>query len=122
MSHASGTVTFKDGTVYYFEYNGTVDVAIPQIHTTREQMQDSWRNGEWRECTCKDKENMEQVDIEADYGHGIYWEGKACRVCNVLDHKYLDPHWEYKEQELEYEKQRMWGYGLFNSEEGTDNE
>lgn len=31
MSHANGEVKFKDGSIKYFEYNGTSDICIPKI-------------------------------------------------------------------------------------------
>jgi hypothetical protein len=43
MSHSSGTVTFKDGLVLHFEYNGTTDICIPKLYETFEEM---WEIGE----------------------------------------------------------------------------
>lgn len=86
MSHSSGTVRFKDDVAYWFEYDGTSDVCIPQLYKTYKEHVDNWRNGAWIKCTCgKD----EDATIHADYGGGFSWEGKACRHCMCILEGYL---------------------------------
>ena len=43
MSHASGKVKFKDGTIRYVEYNGTCDSIYPLSYKTKKEMNDNWR-------------------------------------------------------------------------------
>jgi hypothetical protein len=82
MSHAGGTVTFKDGDILHFEYNGTSDICIPMLYTTEDELSDNWRNGQWRECSCENEH--EDVIIYSSYGGGFDWHGKACRVCMCI--------------------------------------
>ena len=117
MSHAQGTVTFKDGEVWWFEYNGTSSFAIPDIYPTKEEMQANWRKGECKECTCG---KLELATIEADYGRGIKWEGEACRSCKAINHEHLDNAWEWKKEEEELERQSAWGYFLLGQKKGED--
>jgi hypothetical protein len=101
MSHASGTVTFKDGLVLHFEYNGTTDVCIPALYETFEEMWSNWRNHERRECTCG---NDEEVTIYASYGDGIEWKGKACRKCMCITQNLIPTQYQYSEDDY------GWGY------------
>lgn len=82
MSHATGQVLFKDGLILYFEYNGTCDISIPNLYTTREELYENWRKQPKIKCSCgKD----EEVEIAANYGHGFYNdEAKACRHCMCI--------------------------------------
>ncbi len=104
MSHSDGTVTFNDGVVFYFEYNGTSDYAIPDIYPTREEMNANWRNGEYKECTCG---NLEPVEIHATYGEGIDWEGEACRTCKAINREHL--RYDWRETKEYYENRGWWG-------------
>lgn len=82
MSHSLGAIKFKDGTIRYYEYNGTSDVVISHHYKTREEVDDNWRNHTWLECTCKKEE---PVMIYTSYGFGFYIEGKACKECNSVE-------------------------------------
>lgn len=79
MSHASGAVRFKDGTVKFYEYDGTADVCISHLYDHMQGVADNWREGEWMECKCP--EGMEDVEIYSSYGDGFTFPGKACRKC-----------------------------------------
>jgi hypothetical protein len=79
MSHSSGAIKFNDGTIRYYEYDGTSDVVLSHHYESLEEVSDNWRNGVWLECRCG---NEEPVSIFADYGGGFYIEGKACKICN----------------------------------------
>lgn len=75
MSHSEGNVTFQDGEVFYFEYNGTCDIAVPKLYKTVEEMRNNWRRGSKDTCECEG----EEVKIYTTYGRGIEWMGKACK-------------------------------------------
>jgi len=72
---------FKNGDVFHYEYNGTVDVCIPQLYKTIDGLEENWRNGEWKECSCG---NDEDVEIYSSYGNGGHWKGRACKNCMVI--------------------------------------
>ena len=88
MSHCHGTVTFKDGEVLHFEYNGTSDICIPALYYNTGEVLDNWRNHDNRKCTCG--EESEEVVIFVDYALGYDWHGKACRSCMCITEG-LDP-------------------------------
>lgn len=91
MSHASGKVKFiSDGTEFWFEYDGTADIAMPKLFVDNETLCDNWRTDEWPKCTCG---NDEEVEITSHYGNGRTWDGKACRRCMCITEGF-DP---YKE-------------------------
>jgi len=106
VSHSSGTVTFNDGIVFWFEYNGTSDYAVSDIYPTEEEMHDNWRKGERKKCTCG---NLEPVVIHTNYAGGIDWEGEACRTCKAINHEHLRYDWK---EEKEYRNGGYWGYGI----------
>lgn len=81
MSHASGAVRFKDGGIWFYEYDGTSDVVLPALYSTYKEMKANWRKGEWKKCSCGKEE---EVEIYSDYGFGTYFTGKACRNCGVV--------------------------------------
>lgn len=82
MSHATGLVRFPNGTVMWYEYNGTSDVCIPTLWDTFEEMWAHWRSKDpYNKCTCSQSEN---VEIFSDYGSRFYWDGKACRNCKAI--------------------------------------
>lgn len=84
MSHASGAVKFVDGTILYFEYNGTTDVCIPPLWATQEEVEEHWRAEDARwDCICE-VGVWEEVEIFTTYGGGFYWRGRACRGCNTI--------------------------------------
>lgn len=99
MSHASGKVTFNDGLVLHYEYDGTVDVCRVNLWDTYEEMDSHWRNYDIpiRECEC-DKD--EDVVISTSYAYGFEWEGRACRHCKCItkgiyynNNEYADDVW-----------------------------
>lgn len=85
MSHAAGTVTFQDGTVLHFEYNGTCDVPRPKLWKSSEELHEHWRDDELQKtagCTCG--REPEAVAAFANYGDGVRWSTVACRNCMVI--------------------------------------
>lgn len=82
MSHANAEASFADGLVLYGEYNGTSDLMILALYSTREE-----RNARWREehrepaCSCG---GDEPVLLWTDYGGGMTWPGRACRTCRCV--------------------------------------
>ncbi len=43
MSHATGALKFKDGTIRYYEYGGTSDVVLSHHYATTQEVGDNWR-------------------------------------------------------------------------------
>ncbi len=83
MSHAYGKARFeRTGEIFHFEYNGTVNVCIPTLRLTKQEVTDHWRKSNWQKCQCG--RPPEPVEIVADYGRGFYWPGTACRTCLCL--------------------------------------
>src|SRR5215831_6808585 len=83
MSHASGAVLFLDGTIKFFEYNGTVDICQPKLFSTKEELSNNWRTNDWPQCN--DTNHIHQkVRIATTYGAGFSWNGFACLDCNCL--------------------------------------
>lgn len=76
MSHSSGAVRFKDGTVKYSEYDGTSDIMCSRLYDTAEEMQEHWRKDNNADCEC---DEAEEVRIMSTYGGSFSWNGKACR-------------------------------------------
>ena len=87
MSHDVGAVKFNDGTIKYYEYNGTSDVVISHIYDSLKEVRENWRNHVWEECNC---ENEEEVRIYSNYGGGFTFDGLACRECKSLRSKRED--------------------------------
>jgi hypothetical protein len=90
MSHSEAKAYFKDGTTFYFEYNGTSDIACNSLKETIEEVRRDWRtDGAYTNCQCRCE--SEDVEFFASYGNGIYWHGEACRKCMIIT-KGLDPY------------------------------
>ena len=87
MSHAGGAIKFNDGTIRYYEYDGTMDIILSHHYTTEEEVSENWRNGEWLICHCGKEE---PVSIFTQYGGGFYIDGMACRNCNSVRPNELD--------------------------------
>lgn len=81
MSHANGQVRFTDGTVLYYEYNGTCDIVCNCLYENYQEMTLNWRNQPHNHCTC---DSDESVEIATDYGYGFFWDGKACKKCKAI--------------------------------------
>lgn len=91
MSHSSGLVKFPDDKIFWYEYNGTVDVCLPFLYETGEEMMAHWRRTDWKYCTCNNP--SENVFISSSYGNGFYWQGMACRTCMIIT-KELEPNYD----------------------------
>jgi hypothetical protein len=81
MSHALGALKFEDGTIRYYEYDGTSDIVLSHHYATEEEVSENWREGEWLDCSCGKEES---VSIFTKYGYGFYIDGKACKNCNSV--------------------------------------
>lgn len=69
MSHASGTATFEDNTIYHFEFDGTIDVCISDLYYTFDEMHNNWRQSDRKKiCTCGSQ--GEPVELHNNYGGG----------------------------------------------------
>lgn len=78
MSHSIGAIRFSDGTIRYYEYNGTSDTVLSCHYSTSAEVSEHWRNQPDKHCTCGCEED---VSIFSWYGRGFYFNGKACRKC-----------------------------------------
>ena len=103
MSHSTGALKFKDGTIRYYEYDGTSDIVLSHHYESTQEVSDNWRKGEWLDCNCGKEE---PVSIYTTYGGGYYIEGMACKNCksvrsNELDFDIIEndetEHWAKKE-------------------------
>jgi hypothetical protein len=83
MSHANGLVKFNDGTIKYFEYDGTSDIPRSHLYDNYNDMIKNWRIHEWLKCDS-DCIDLEDTMFFTDYGGGFYFEGKACKKHNAL--------------------------------------
>lgn len=81
MSHSLGIARFEDGTLRFFEYSGTADIACAALWETVEELHKHWRDGTWNYCVCR---GAEPVTLWTDYGGGFYWSGTACRRCRAI--------------------------------------
>lgn len=90
MSHSFGMVKFEDGEILHIEYNGTVNVCLPNLYKTEDQVEQTWRKQEWKLCKCKPI-TLEPCEIAVTYGGGYYWKGFACRKCRVITSNFT-PH------------------------------
>ena len=81
MSHATGALKFEDGTIRYYEYDGTSDIVLSHHYETTQEVSDNWRNGTWLNCECGKEE---PVSIFTSYGGGYYIDGMACKHCNSV--------------------------------------
>lgn len=89
MSHTYGTITFKDGEVFHFEYNGTSDVCVSHLFKTQKEVSDNWRKADWLACDCG---GDEEAVFMSGYGSSMPRTGKACRKCMAIT---KDPYSEY---------------------------
>ena len=97
MSHASGKVRFKDGTIRYVEYNGTCDFMYPLSYKTKKEMNDNWRGEFPKEPNCEhEHEHVERVELYTSYGGGSTWEGECYKDCGWIT-KGRDPYEEDNE-------------------------
>lgn len=90
MSHSFGRVKCADGTLYWVEYNGTVDVLCSNLFKTVEDCREYWRGAMWRKC--ENKEHIhEDAEVAVTYGGGYYWPVKICRECMCVTDNFV-PH------------------------------
>ena len=85
MSHGNGQVRRDGEVIAHFEYNGTVDVACPELYASFEAMKARWRvrDRPWRECRCG--QPPDHVELWTDYGGGIGpWPALACMTCMCI--------------------------------------
>lgn len=83
MSHSMGKVTLEDGTKYYCEYNGTVDIMLPFLYKTPEEVHNNWRRRDWINCNNPEHKQT-KVKIYSDYGYGFDWDGTICIECMCI--------------------------------------
>lgn len=90
MSKATGQVKFPDGKIMFYLYYGTVDVELRDLYETFDAMHEFWEAfnrsmiGIFSKRVCECDKN-EPIEIATDYGGGMWWEGRACRYCMVIN-------------------------------------
>lgn len=89
MSHANGVVMKGTKAVGYFEYDGTVDVAVSAIWSTREELEKYWRSGVWKDCECG--KPPEEVVLYTEYGGGFHWPARICFRCGAIVDNLMPP-------------------------------
>lgn len=103
MSHATAYVRFAaDGLVVFAEYDGTMDMIIPRLYATPDDLWDGWRSAEARTAACKCN-SAEPAEYCSTYGSGSYGPVQACRHCMVIatadawneDQGYSGPEWRH---------------------------
>lgn len=90
MSHSHGMVKFTDGEILHIEYNGTVDVCLPNLYKTVEEVDENWRKQTWKMCSCQPI-SKEPCELATTYGDGWTWLAFACRKCMVITDRFT-PH------------------------------
>lgn len=103
MSHASGRIytlladdrpggtgpKIKGNLIGWFEYNGTVDIALPTIFANADELSAAWRtHGFENQCACT--VDLADVRIETDYAD-YWWHGKACLTHKCIAAGYTSP-------------------------------
>lgn len=82
MSHAMGCARFQDGSVLFFEYNGTSDVVQTALKRSAGDVERDWRSpANDAECACG---GDEPVELMTYYGDGFSWFGRACPKCMAI--------------------------------------
>lgn len=77
MSRANLYVRLPSGEVRYGIYNGTCDIAQPNLYDTPDQAWEAWRSHTtWGEY---DEGAGDPVVVATDYGGGWAWEATATR-------------------------------------------
>lgn len=84
MSHSNGAAKFNDGKIFHCEYNGTVDIMIPFLYDTTEEMRANWRRPDWITCSNPEGHTHQRVRLATSYGGGFSWDGFACIDCKCL--------------------------------------
>lgn len=83
MSHSPAAIRFENGDIYHCEYNGTIDMMLPNYYDTYIDMFANWRDQNFDKYkTCEHP--TEPIRIASTYGGGFNWKGTACRECKVI--------------------------------------
>ena len=83
MSHAIGLAKFKDGTILWYEYDGTSGIAGPDLYETHNELKLNWRKrASWEKAAPGDDDV--EVELYSDYGRGFYWSARASRERMVI--------------------------------------
>lgn len=72
MTHSIGEVIVDGETVAYFDYNGSVDVAVSHLVKTSDEIE--FREMPWLDCECEGQDAI----LYTSYGDGFHWPAKVC--------------------------------------------
>jgi len=81
MSHSQGAIKVGES-IYWVEYNGTVDVLLPHLYNTQEELVANWRRRDWKNCSCNPRQLVDGT-VTVTYGRGFNWPIKVCLICMV---------------------------------------
>lgn len=81
MAHWPSKVIFSDGIIKHIEYSATVDVCLPILFATEEELSRNWRTQDNDNIEPECEHLKEEVIIITPFNR---WKGKACRKCNRL--------------------------------------
>lgn len=98
MSHAIGKILVEGKTIGWFEYNGTVDVARPQVFATSEDVCAHWREPQPARCLCAGV----PCEVWTAYGN-LAWPSRFCAEHGFIVGA-LDPYSETDDEPIYYHK------------------
>jgi hypothetical protein len=84
MSHAIGAARLPDGRILFFEYDASVERALPTLHESEDAVRAVWRQHRTDNCTCSSAEARVHVELATPYADGSHWGGEACLNCMVI--------------------------------------
>ena len=79
MSHSVGEIIRHGAIIGYFEFNGTVDVVIPTIRASEDEVCAHWREEKERPCSCD-----APPDEVLLYAEGRHWPAQVCLACAAI--------------------------------------
>lgn len=84
MSHAIGAARLADGKILFFEYDASVERALPTLHETEAVVHAVRRQCREVACACPSTDSRVQVELATPYADGSHWCGEACLDCMII--------------------------------------
>lgn len=87
MSRYTGAVRFRDHSVMYFVYDGTVDTARPRLYHDASQADAAWDDDQDSVDAGANSENEEAVAVMPYYCHGdkrVAFDSRASKSLMVI--------------------------------------